>query len=97
MIERSETESYEGVPEVVLYVRTFCEPCEKVKSFISTLSPERRKKIAIRDATTNQAYREEVLQYGGMAQLPFLIKKNWHGAPIYESEDIIAYLKKRYA
>ena len=73
--------------DLVLYYRPTCPYCMRVLSWLS----EHGADIAKRDIGTDPAARETLCSVGGKLQVPCLFIK---GRPLYESEDIIAYLSK---
>jgi len=71
-----------------------CPFCIKVRRFLKANSLE----IPTRDAT-KEPYRQELLVGGGKLQVPCLRISNADGSSewMYESSDIIAYLKAKYS
>lgn len=49
--------------------------------------------LPLRDITSEPGARDELIRVGGKAQVPCLFID---GAPLYESDDIIAYLSKAF-
>ncbi len=73
--------------DMVLYYKPTCLFCQRVLSFMKDCGIE----IALRD-TADPAVRAELVRIGGKPQVPCLVID---GKPLYESADIIAYLKGR--
>lgn len=73
-------------PDAVLYYKPSCPYCQKVLRYLDS----QNQKIPLKD-TNNQKYRAELIQIGGKAQVPCLVI---NGHALYESDDIIAYLKQ---
>jgi glutaredoxin len=69
-----------------LYVKTGCPYCGKVLSYLESNSvPMQIKNVA------DEGVRDELIQLGGKAQVPFLIDEDT-GTHVYESDAIISYL-----
>ncbi len=73
-----------------LYIMPTCPYCKKVLSLIA----EKGIELPLRDITQDPAARERLVDVGGKAQVPCLFID---GAPMYESDDIIAYLNEHEA
>ena len=73
-----------------LYIMPTCPYCKKVLSFIA----EKGIELPLRDITQDPAARERLVDVGGKAQVPCLFID---GTPMYESDDIIAYLNEHEA
>lgn len=71
-----------------------CPFCIKVRREIRRLNL----KIALRDAQNDRAAERELVDGGGQRQVPCL-RIEGEGAPrwLYESSDIVAYLRRRFA
>ena len=82
------------VPDLSLYHFTGCPFCRSVRKQISFLGLE----IEQRNVYSNEDYMEELLQNGGKRTVPCLRIEHADGSVqwMYESMDIIAYLKKRF-
>ncbi len=65
--------------------------CRKVREVLCELDLEFR----VRNVPRGSPQREELARLGGKVQVPFLIDPNT-GTAMYESEEIVAYLEKRY-
>ena len=73
--------------ELKLYMFETCPYCRKV---ISEIESSGRTDIEFRDIRKNEDYRQELIRTGGKQQVPCLFIE---GKPLYESDDIIAWLK----
>ncbi|MDO5690052.1 MAG: glutaredoxin [Tissierellia bacterium] len=73
--------------EHVLYYKKLCPYCVKVLRMMEKNNLDFEK----RNIDTNPEYREELERVGGSAQVPCLFID---GKPMYESADIIEYLKE---
>lgn len=69
-----------------LYIMPGCPFCRKVLSYMERQGIE----IPLRDITANPSDRSTLQNAGGKVQVPCLFID---GKPLYESEDIIAYLE----
>ncbi|MFZ9595916.1 MAG: glutaredoxin family protein [Bdellovibrionia bacterium] len=78
-----------------LYEFKACPFCVKVRRVIKKLGL----KIELRDAQGNPSYRQELIEKGGMLQVPCLRIEKDSGEVqwLYESDDIIQLLKKQFA
>jgi glutaredoxin 3 len=76
------------MPPLVLYVKFTCPFCIKVLNFIEESSID----IPLVDVTKDNN-REQLIELGGKAMVPCLFIE---GKPLYESDDIITYLKNNY-
>jgi glutathione S-transferase len=77
---------------LVLYEFESCPFCRKVREVLSGLDLE----VEVRPCPKGGArFRPEAVGRGGRAQFPFLVDPNT-GVEIYESEEIIQYLVRRY-
>ncbi len=77
--------------KLILYVKTHCPFCEKVLA--------RAKEIGVALEERNIAvekYLDELMEKGGKRQVPFLVDEK-AGVSLYESDDIIAYLKEKFS
>jgi glutaredoxin len=74
--------------ELELYYLPTCPYCLKVLNFI-----EKNGILIELRCTTEPGNREKLLEVGKKNQVPCLFIA---GQPMYESEDIIAYLRKRF-
>ncbi|WP_019239663.1 MULTISPECIES: glutaredoxin family protein [Enorma] len=73
-----------------LYIMPTCPYCRKVLLYMSQHDIE----LPLRDITADTEARATLERVGGKAQVPCLFID---GAPMYESDDIIAYLGKEFA
>lgn len=74
------------MPTLVLYVRPTCPYCIKVLRFMEGNGLE----LATRDISSDPAARDELVAVGGKQQVPCLFVD---GKPLYESSNIIDYLR----
>jgi len=75
---------------LTLYVKTGCPYCHKVLSASENLGIEFDQKNIMDDATA-----AELVACGGKHQVPYLVDTDT-SIEMYESDDIIAYLKEHY-
>ncbi len=73
----------------ILFTSPICPYCKKVEAFLR----EHDLPFEARNVM-EPVNRAELLDRGGMMQVPFFVDTS-SGTAMYESEDIIAYLKKR--
>ena len=73
-----------------LFVKTTCPYCQKVLRYLEGAGIE----LPLLDIRRDPAVRERLVEVGGKAQVPCLFID---GTPMYESDDIIAYLKEHIA
>ena len=73
-----------------LFYKPTCPFCIKVLNFMT----EHDIKLPLRDISSDQDARSTLEQVGGKVQVPCLFID---GKPMYESDDIIAYLSKTFA
>ena len=76
--------------EYLLYVMPGCPFCHKVLRFMG----EKGIELPQADITADPAAREELKRVGGKVQVPCLFID---GEPLYESDDIVAYLNENLA
>lgn len=72
---------------IELFMLSYCGYCQKVMEYLDTHEIP-YKKIDISD----KANEEALIRIGGKRQVPFIMDKE-HGIEMYESRDIIEYLK----
>ncbi len=74
-----------------LYGTTDCPSCRRVLEF------GRKHNIGLeeKDISTDEQSVKEVLEIGGKRQVPFLVDESAN-ISMYESEEIIDYLKQKY-
>lgn len=75
---------------MTLYVKTGCPFCHKVLATGEELGITFEEKNIADDAVA-----AELIAKGGKRQVPYLID-NERGVEMYESDDIVAYLKTQY-
>lgn len=73
-----------------LYYMPTCPFCRKVRLYMDQQDIE----LPLRDITTDPEARATLERVGGKVQVPCLFID---GTPMYESDDIIAYLAKTFA
>ena len=78
----------EHQPILVLYHKKTCPFCRKVRDYLTEIG----KTLPLKDIEEDPKAKEELLHLGGKAQVPCLFID---GAPLYDSEDIIEYLKEK--
>ena len=71
---------------ILIYKMTGCPYCNKVINYLKTTDLEYK----LLDVSDKQAH-EELMQYGGMEQVPFMFDTD-NNKKMYESDDIIEYL-----
>lgn len=76
--------------DLVLYYRPTCPYCLKVLRFMREQGIE----LMMRDIASDPSAKEELVRVGGKNQVPCLFVD---GGPLYESDDIIAFLGREYA
>ena len=74
---------------LILYVKTGCPWCQKVLDFAT----ENGIQFELRNIA-EQPVAEELIKRGGKRQVPYLVDEK-NAKEMYESADIIEYLKKR--
>jgi glutathione S-transferase len=79
---------------VQLYVREGCPFCRKVIEAAQRLGLQEGVDYCLVDAAPDTPGRQTVLAVGGKPMVPFLIDGD-HS--MYESDDIIDYLRRRFA
>lgn len=81
--------------DLVVYQFKTCPYCIKVRRAMRSLSLG----IELRDAQKNPQHREALLQGGGQIKVPCLRITDAQGSSrwMYESDDIILYLRQRFA
>lgn len=76
---------------MTLYVKTGCPFCHKVLAAGEELGITFEEKNIADDAVA-----AELIARGGKRQVPYLVDSD-HGVEMYESDDIVAYLKEHQA
>lgn len=79
---------------IQLYVRDGCPYCQKVLAATQELGMKEGKNFTVIDAAPGTKGRDVVLDVGGKAMVPFMIDGE---VSMYESDDIVAYLKDKAA
>ena len=85
---KATTKSGEQV-ELKLYKFDSCPFCRRVLDFLR----EHPIPLEYRDTRQDEGARDDLIQIGGINQVPCLVID---GKPMYESADIIEYLKKEF-
>lgn len=80
-------ERNDQMAKLKLYTSNNCPFCERVKSFIKENNIEGVEYVNISEDAAERAY---LVEHGGMMQVPCLFVDD---EPMYESADIINYLK----
>lgn len=75
---------------LTLYVKTGCPYCELVEETLAELKVD-----AVQKNVQDEGVWEELEKRGGMRQVPYLVDDST-GAEMYESEDIVDYLRQHY-
>jgi glutaredoxin 3 len=78
-------------PMLNLYYKESCPYCQRVLKANAVIKAD----LNLLDVFTNEALRDELVAKGGKRQVPFL-EDTSRGVMMYESEDIITYLKEQY-
>lgn len=73
--------------DLVLYYYEECPYCQKVLRFLK----DSQISVTLKNTRTDSKAREELMKIGGKSQVPCLVI---NGKPLYESVDIIAWLKE---
>ncbi len=77
------------MPTLTLYHFKGCSFCERVTRFLK----QEGITVPMKDTHENPAFRQELIEIGGKAQVPCLLID---GKALYESLDIINWFKKNY-
>lgn len=77
---------------LTLYYRPTCPYCQAVLGEIEALSI----KVILKDISTDPTLVDELIAQGGKKQVPYLVDTE-RGEKIYESQDIVAYLREHYS
>ncbi len=75
------------MPSLILFYRPTCPYCQKVLAFIKSHEIA----VEMKDISRDPSLRDELITQGGKSQVPCLLIDN---KPLYESDDIIDWLKK---
>ncbi|PIR85816.1 glutaredoxin [Candidatus Kaiserbacteria bacterium CG10_big_fil_rev_8_21_14_0_10_44_10] len=76
---------------LILYHKPSCFYCRMVQEFADSHSIA----LTLRDIATVPEHAEDLIERGGKKQVPYLVD-NKKEVEMYESDDIIEYLKKNY-
>jgi glutaredoxin 3 len=79
-------------PELVLYFKPTCPYCTRVLRAIEEIRLTHPLKVKTRDVAADSQAKDHLLEVGGKATVPCLFID---GKPLYESSDIVAYLRSR--
>lgn len=83
----------EQASKLALYQYRGCPFCIKVRRELHRLNVD----VELRDPSKNPTHRQELLEQGGRTRVPCLrIAENGEDRWMYESNDIIAYLKQQF-
>ena len=74
---------------VILYHRTMCPYCRKVRDYLNSHSIS----IPMKELGENPAHKQELSEIGGKGQVPCLAID---GKPLYESDDIIKWFEDNW-
>ncbi len=74
---------------LTLYHFQGCPYCARVRDYLA----QQKITVPMKDIHESAAFRDELLKIGGKSQVPCLVID---GNPMYESLDIIEWLKKNY-
>ena len=77
------------MPKLTLYYFNGCPYCEQVKDFMEQSSIS----LQMKNIREDRVAREELIKIGGKPQVPCLLID---GKAVYESVDIIKWLKNNY-
>lgn len=80
------------MPMILLFHKEECPYCLKVRQFMSDSHISYTSVVSPKGAPS----RKILLKLGGKEQVPFMVDTD-KGVMMYESEDIIEYLKKNYS
>ncbi|MCB9818979.1 glutathione S-transferase N-terminal domain-containing protein [Candidatus Nomurabacteria bacterium] len=76
---------------LILYYKPNCSYCQTVLRF----AEEQSLTLDLRDIATVPEHAEDLIERGGKRQVPYLVDDKKE-IEMYESDDIITYLKKNY-
>ena len=77
---------------LTLYMKNTCAFSRKVLTYASAANIE----IEVKDIYADPEILNELIEHGGKKQVPYLIDRE-AGIGMYESDDIIDYLKEHHA
>lgn len=76
---------------LILYTKQTCAYCHKVRNFAVTTGITLEQK----DIYADPSIMTELIERGGKRQVPYLVDER-AGVEMYESDDIVNYLKMNY-
>lgn len=76
---------------LILYTKQTCVFCHKVRHFAVTVGIDLEQK----DINADPSIMSELIEQGGKRQVPYLVDQA-RGVSMYESDDIVSYLKENY-
>ena len=85
-------EDLEKLAPLVLYKFDACPYCKRVQNIIDSLQIQ--DKIEMRDTRTHSKWKQDLYKRTGTTQVPCLFVD---GKEMFESLDIVAYLKQRFS
>jgi glutaredoxin 3 len=77
---------------LTLYYKPTCPFCQRVIQMAENLKVE----LEMKDISEDEAALQELIEKGGMKQVPFLVDSE-KAVSMYESSDIIDYIRENYA
>lgn len=77
---------------LTLYSTPTCSFCQRVLQIAGNLKVD----LNVKDISEDETARIELIEKGGMEQVPFLVDTE-KGNSMYESSDIIDYIRENYA
>lgn len=77
---------------MILYYKPTCPYCIKVLNF----AQEQGIVFTLKNIVEDPAIAQELIDRGGKRQVPYLVDAE-HGVEMYESDDIIEYLRAHHA
>lgn len=76
---------------LTLYFQHHCQYCRKVLDFAAA----NHITLELRDIHADPTIKEDLIKRGGKKQVPYLVDSNKH-IEMYESDDIVNYLRVNY-
>lgn len=76
---------------LTLYFRPTCPYCQKVRDAAAEMGIE----FDLKDISADDTSADELIEKGGKRQVPYLVDTD-RGVEMYESGDILMYLKEQY-
>ena len=77
---------------LILYYKPTCPFCQKVLGEAEEMGVS----FDLRDISSDETNAEALIEAGGKRQVPFLVDTD-RDVSLYESDDIIAYLREQYS